>query len=297
MINKHTAVGFAVLIGLCILVYASVTLNRFGYINTSSAKSTSSNNILFATVSASITATPTPINYPPIDIYKPPSIPVNTSYTLIFVGDSMTEELGPNFVDLRKDLANYYPQKSFGLFNYGFGSTNILSVDDRLNHDTTYLGQNFPAILGRYFDIILLESFGDNPLSQYPLDQGLQIQTATLDHLVAEIAFTHPNSLIVFIATIAPSQSLYGKGAVNLSPQQRNQWANERRAYIENHINYAKRHNIPLINVYDKSKDKNGLALTKYLNPSNYIHPSALGVRLISQTIADFLFNDHILSN
>lgn len=243
------------------------------------------------------TPVPVPKIYKPIDHYLPPQIPDNPSYTLIFVGDSMTESLGENSDDLRIDLKKYYPAKDFGLFNYGFGSSNILSVEDRLNHDSSYLGKSYPAILGRYFDIIFIESFGNNPLSQFPLDQGLMQQTAALDHLVAELADTHPQSLIVFIATIAPSQALYGKGVVDLSVLARNQWANERRAYIENHINYALNHNIPLINVYEKSQDKNGLTITKYLNPDNFIHPSRAGVSLISQTIADFLFNNKILLN
>lgn len=207
----------------------------------------------------------------------------------------MTESLGQNFDDLRLDLTKTYPNKIFGLFNYGFGSTNILSVDDRLNQDSNYQGRTYPAILGRYFDIVFIESFGNNPLSQLPLEVGLQKQTATLNFLVAKLTETHPNSLIIFIATIAPSQAYYGKGAVNLSPAQRNLWANERRAYIENHISYAQSHNIPLINVYSQTLDKNGLALTKYLDPNNYIHPSEAGVRLISQTIANFLFQNKVL--
>lgn len=241
------------------------------------------------------TPSPTPKIYQTIEHYNPPIIPAAPSYTLIFVGDSMTESLGENFDTLRVDLKKYYPDKVFGLFNYGFGSTNILSIEDRLNNDTNYQGKNYPAILSRYFDIILIESSGNNPLSQFPIEEGLQKQTAALDHMVAEINDFHPHALIVFIATIAPSQTLYGKGAVTLSPAARNQWANERRAYIENHINYAKNHNIPLINVYAKSLDKNGLAITKYLDSNNYIHPSALGVSLISQTIADYLFQNKIL--
>ena len=173
----------------------------------------------------------------------------------------------------------------------------MLSSEERLNRDTIYQGRTLPAILSRDFDIILIESFGNNPLSQFPLEEGLQKQTAALDYMVAEIADTHPKSLIVFVATIAPSQAFYGKGAVDLSALARNKWANERRAYIENHINYAKKHNIPLVNVYEKSVDKNGVTLTKYLDTSNYIHPSVAGVGLISQTIADFLFRDSVLQN
>lgn len=242
------------------------------------------------------TSTPTPIVYPKVDHYNPPIIPNQSAYTLIFVGDSMTEALGPNFDALRLILKDSYPHKDFGLFNYGFGSSNILSVDDRLSGDITYQGTTYEAILNRYFDVILIESFGNNPLSELSLDQGLAKQTSTLDDLVAKINYTHPESLIVFIATIAPSQALYGKGSRDLSVETRTKWANERRAYIENHINYAKSHNIPLINVYEKSLDKNGLTLTKYLDPGNYIHPSAEGVKLISQTIANFLFDNKVLT-
>jgi len=242
------------------------------------------------------TPIPTVKVYKLIDQYLPPKIATASSYTLIFLGDSMTDALGENFDFLRLDLAKYYPKKIFGLFNYGFGSTNILSIQDRLDNSTTYQGKDFPAILDRYFDIILIESSGTNPLSEFPLAVGLQKQTTALDIMVAKIADTHPNSLIIFVATIAPSP-FYGKGVVDLSPQMRIQWANERRAYIENHISYAKKHNIPLINVYEKTLDKNGVTITKYINTGNYIHPSVKGVTLISQTIADYLYQNHILLN
>lgn len=209
----------------------------------------------------------------------------------------MTESLGENFDALRINLKKDYPDKVFGLFNYGFGSSNILSVKDRLVNPSVYQGKTLPAILDRSFDIILIESLGNNPLSQFPLEEGLKQQTTALDYIVAQLAATHPNSLIVFVATIAPSQELYGKGAVDLSPDARKQWANERRAYIENHISFARNHNIPLINIYEKTLDSSGRTLTKYLDSSNYIHPSAAGVTLISQTIADFLFQNHILAN
>ena len=242
------------------------------------------------------TPVPTIKTYKLIDQYIPPKIATASSYTLIFLGDSMTEALGENFDFLRLNLTKYYPKKVFGLFNYGFGSTNILSIQDRLDNNTTYLDKDFPAILDRYFDIILIESSGTNPLSEFPLAVGLQKQTDALDTMVAKIADTHPNSLIIFVATIAPSQ-FYAKGVVDLSPAMRIQWANERRAYIENHISYAKKHNIPLINIYEKTLDKNGVTIQKYINTGNYIHPSIKGVTLISQSIADYLYQNKILLN
>lgn len=238
---------------------------------------------------------PTVIIYPLVEHYVPPTIPSHPSYTLIFVGDSMTEAFGENFDFLRSDLINYYGKKEFGIFNYGFGSTNILSLMDRLQKETNYQGRKFMAILPRYFDIIFVESMGTNPLSQFPLEKGLLEQTKALEKVVAEIAGSHPDSLIVFLATIAPSQTMFGKGVLDLSPAARNKWANERRAYIENHINFAKSHNIPLINVYEKTLNNKGLTIQKYLDPNNYIHPSAEGVHFMSQMIADYLFQDKIL--
>lgn len=270
----------ALLFALVLLIWFSITDRK----------------LLSSSVTSPVTS-PKPSTFPLITNYQPPVIKSSDSYTFIFVGDSMTESLGPNFDALRRHLSVLYPQKTFGLFNYGFGSTNLLSVDDRLNKDITYQGQNFPAILKRNFDVIFFESFGDNPLSQYPLDQGLTIQSQTLDHLVAEIAGTKPNALIIFLATIAPSRNNFGKGAVALNQKQRDQWVSERRAYIENHIHYAQDHHIPLINVYSKSQDSSGDGLVKYLDASNYIHPSVQGVELISAQIADYLSANHLIPN
>lgn len=233
--------------------------------------------------------TPTPTPFPYIAHYTAPTISSRPAYTVIFVGDSMTDALGPNFDALRPILKSKFPDKVFGLFNYGFGSTNILSVDERLDLDSNYLGTALPAILSRDFEIIIIESFGHNPLSQFPLDTGLQKQTTTLDYLVAKIAALKPTSQIVFLSTIAPSQEYYAKSSVDLSPEVRNQWANERRAYIENHSNYALAHNIPLIDVYHKSLNSDGTANLKYINRDDFIHPSVAGVVLISQSIADYL--------
>lgn len=230
-----------------------------------------------------------------IDHYEPPQIATGSAYTIIFVGDSMTDSLGPNFDALRPLLKKYYPDKVFGLFNYGYGSTNILSVKERLNKDTTYLNTTNPAILRREFDVIIIESMGHNPLSQFPLTEGLKKQEEALDDIVAQIAYTKPNSLIVFLATIAPSRLFYALKVVDLSQKVRKEWAKERKAYIENHINYAKKHNIPLINVYEKTLDNDGNTLLKYINHDDYIHPSTEGLKLISQGIADFLYKGNVL--
>lgn len=233
---------------------------------------------------------PTP-NYAPLAT----SIRPAEAYTIILMGDSMTEYLGENTDELRKSLANYYPNKVFGIFNYGEGATNILSAQEKLENESSFNGKTFPAILKREFDLILIESFGHNPLAQFPLEEGLQKQTEALDRLVESIRATHPNSIIAFVATIAPNRERYAEGTVELSPEQRYAWAQERAAYIENHIDYARNHDIPLINVYQKSLDGAGNGELKYINQADFIHPSAEGVRLISQEIANFIYQTQVL--
>jgi lysophospholipase L1-like esterase len=215
----------------------------------------------------------------------------------------MIDSLGENFDYLKQDLEDYYPNTTFGLFNYGYGSTNILSLKERLNSETTYNDKDNEAILDRVLDIIIIGSFGHNPLSELPLEEGLKKQTETLDDVVLQLVTEKPNTLIIFLAEFGPSEHSYARGVVDLSPEQRDIWVNERKAYIENHIDYANSHNIPLINIYEESLvrgDVDEESLVRgdvdldYINKDNYIHPSSTGLIFMSQTIADFLHNSTI---
>jgi len=118
------------------------------------------------------------------------------------VGDSMTEYLG-NSDEIRANLKKYYPDKSVEVLNYGFGSTNILSLQERLEKKT-FFNREFRPILDIDFDLILIESFGNNPLSQFPLSEGLQKQNEALDKIVESIKSGNPRAKIAFVATIAP---------------------------------------------------------------------------------------------
>lgn len=241
------------------------------------------------------TKKPQPTSTPAKIIYSPPQITPADSYTIILVGDSMTKALGPNSDKLREFLAQYYPDKVFGIFNYGFAATNVLSLQERLENVSLYEGVSFPAILDREFDLIIIESFGHNPLSQFSLTEGLRVQNQTLEKAVRSLLATHPNSIIVFLATIAPSRAFYAQGAVELSEEQRRSWAEERIAYIKNHLDYAQEHQIPLINVFETSLDDLGEANLAYIDQGDYIHPSKAGVALISWEIARYIFENRLL--
>ncbi|OGE14354.1 hypothetical protein A3F00_05505 [Candidatus Daviesbacteria bacterium RIFCSPHIGHO2_12_FULL_37_11] len=214
-------------------------------------------------------------------------------YLVVLAGDSMTEYLG-NSDELRVFMSEHYPGKTFDFLNYGFGSTNILSLPDRLVSWTDH-GRPFKPILDIPFNMIIIESFGHNPLSEFPLEEGLKKQSETLDIVVEMIKNKKPEAKIVFLATISPNKKLYAGHLLDLSPEQREIWAKERTEYIKNHIKYANDHSIPLVNVFEKSLDLYGDGNLKYIEDHNYIHPSPAGIIFISREIADFIYKNNLL--
>jgi lysophospholipase L1-like esterase len=103
-----------------------------------------------------------------------------------------------------------------------------------------------------------------------------------------------PETVVALMTPIAPNKDYFAKGVYDLTPQERLEWANERITYIEGVIKYAKDNQIPLINVYEKSLTPQSDGDLKYINPDDYIHPSAEGADLISKTIAEFIYNNKI---
>ncbi len=224
--------------------------------------------------------------------YHPPKISNKQSYTIFLVGDSMVEALGKNANQLREDLTVYYPKHEFVNYNYGFGGTNILSLPLRVEKSTSYLAETFPAIDKQNFDLIIIESFGYNPLSQFSIEKALEKQTQILESTIKTIIKNHPRSIVAILVTIAPNEEFFAKGVYDLTPEERKRWAQERTAYLKNAIDFANKNNLPLINVYEKSLTLEGQADLRYINPKDFIHPSEEGIKLISQTIADFIYQN-----
>lgn len=217
----------------------------------------------------------------------------NFDYKIVLVGDSMTEYLG-NAEGLEYFLNQLYPQKNFLLLNYGFSSTNMLTLPDRISKDSTHSGRIFEPINNIDYDLILIESMGHNPMSELPLQAGLAKQNEILDQTINLLSQKHDNSKIVFVATISPNRDTYAK-PVDLSLEKRHEWANERIAYIKNFIKYANDHQIKLINIYQQSLDSNNNGREIYINPTDEIHPSVVGVTFIQDQIAKFIKDNNLL--
>lgn len=235
--------------------------------------------------------TPTPFNPFP---YELPEIPNSRSYRTMLVGDSMVAALGPNAQLLRQHLIELYPSHEFVNYNYGFGATNIETLPERLVNGTTYEGQYFPAILVQGFDLIIIESFAYNPLSQSKEGEGLSRHIQILDESIKQIIKTHPESAVAIMVTISPNKTFFAKGVYDLTNEERAKWVEERISYIEAVIKYTQEKEIPLINVYEKSLTAAGEGDLKYINHDDYIHPSSEGVDLIARTIAEFIYTNNI---
>jgi len=211
----------------------------------------------------------------------------------------MTEVLGPHGGKLNEDINTLYQSspdhQRVVIDNYAKGSTNILGLQQAMTEKTIVGDSVLDPLLQRTFDVILIESFGYNPLSQLGLEAGLKKQTQILDEVMKLLVKTHPNSQIIFVATIAPNKETY---ALNESPNQdqsqREAQASERIEYIKNHIAYAKAHNIPLIDIYSKSLTPSGDGNLAFINPNDHIHPSFQGTAFISQEIANYIYDNHI---
>ena len=216
------------------------------------------------------------------------------------IGDSMTAALGPHGGGLSEDLNSLYKKTQQDLQgviidNYS-KSSNILAVSDELTQKTTISEYTFGPLLSQDFDLILVESFGYNPLSEFGIEEGIKRQNLALDELMKTLITTHPGSAIVFVATISPNiENFAKKTQPNNSAEERATQAEERIAYIKNHIEYAKNHNIPLINIYEKSLSAKGDGNMKYINTNDDIHPSFEGVTFIGHEIANFIYDNQIL--
>ena len=230
-----------------------------------------------------IISTPTPFNpYP----YHSPIIPNKHAYLTLLVGDSMVAALGPSANSLRLELLKLYPTHEFVNYNRAVPATNVLTLTSVINEN-----------LDDGFDLVIIGSFAYNPLSHLPLDQGLKAQTKALDTTIKTLIQKRPEVVIVMITPIAPNKYTFAQKTYALAPEVRAAWVTERIAYINNHIKFAKDHQIPLVNIYETSLNENGDGNPIYISSDDYIHPSNAGIELMSREIAQFIFDNQIFPN
>lgn len=260
-------------------------------------KGESKNSTASRTIELDPQPTPSPYVF---TTYSAPIIQKKPEFTIVMVGDSMTNALGPNGGSFNEFINELYKPHNIGILidNYAQGSKNILQIDEQLNKETTFWHATFPPLLSRDFDLILIESFGYNPLSHLGVEEGIKRQTEALDEIMKTLITTRPSATIVFVATIAPNKETYAQKILpNISSTERALQTEDRIAYIKNHISYAQSRNIPIINIFNKSLNEQGTGDLKYINPDDNIHPSFEGIDFIGREIANYIYNNQILPN
>lgn len=233
----------------------------------------------------------------PFTTYTAPTISTKPTYKLFLLGDSMTVALSSYGGQFNTAInALYKPGNKFvDIYNYARSSTSVLSLEEAISTKQHIFNETFDPLLGQDFDVLLVESFGYNPLSQFPREEGLKRQREELTKFMTTITKTHPKSAVIFYTTIAPNKRNYARGTLlGLSVEDRTLQAEERMAFMQNHIAYANAHNIPVINIMEKSL-KDGDGNLAYINPDDYIHPSAVGVNFIGDELARYIYESGIL--
>lgn len=244
------------------------------------------------------TALPSPFAMPtdtPFTTYKRPILAKSDVYNIYLVGDSMTHAFGPRGGVFNELLSQEYPGIFFEISNYAQANQSILLLPTRL-HESVQADHDLllsPIIEG-HPDVIIIESFGYNPLSQFGLKDGLKKQEEVLTEIMTTLTNRFPNTIIMFLAVIAPDKKTYGQKVTHSDADGRWLQAEERIEYITNHRDYALTHNIPLINVYQESLDEQGDGNIKYINPDDNIHPSAEGLIFMGKIMTKRIREENI---
>lgn len=213
------------------------------------------------------------------------------SYVIALLGDSMTDTEGEGFPYLQERLRIKIPQVNYDILNYGASATDLVYGLFRLTNGYTYINKEIPSLLSRNPDLIVIESFAYNHWS--PSEDDMNKQWATLIKIVDTIK-SAGNAKIVFLSTIAPNNAYYGKNIpdIHWTEKQRTEQSETAKKYLINHLNFAKSAKIDYIDAYSVSLDSRNQGMLKYINTSDYLHPSVDGHLLIADLLSDWIVDN-----
>lgn len=244
-------------------------------------------NTTTSTVGTGLKPVPTitivPTSELPLTETPTPALSKN-SYTIAIIGDSMVDTMGEKLEYLEHALDKKYPNVSFKLYNYGKGSENVVEGMKRFFEPFHYKDRNYPPITEINADIIMVASYGYNPL--YPFDRDAHWLKLT-EMIQSAQKYT---KTVYILAEIAPLTKDFGKGTqgVNWEDDIRIQHAKKIQQQIENAIGLSRTLNVPLIDAYRPSTE-NGEGMKKYVNTFDGIHPSIEGHEFMAEKIVETL--------
>lgn len=210
-------------------------------------------------------------------------------YKIAVFGDSMVDTMGDDLPYLKDALKKKYPNTTFKLYNYGKGGETVDDGLARFKDPFSYSGRNYKSIIELNPDVIILGSFGYNPVVPYDRDH----HWLTLTKLVEEAKETGAD--VYVLAENAPLRTDFGKGpkGVNWDSVSAYEHSGKIIQQIQNAISLSKNLNVLLIDVFDKTIVSNRTEGKKELvNTSDGIHPSKEGHEFIANEIVNTLVLD-----
>ncbi|MBI2051246.1 hypothetical protein HYT33_00620 [Candidatus Roizmanbacteria bacterium] len=231
---------------------------------------------------------PTPTPQPPTPIATPTPSLAKRSYTIAIIGDSMVDTMGERLEYLEHALKKKYPETTFFLYNYGKGSENVSEGIARFSEEFKYKDRNFPPLPKIQTDIIIIGSYGYNPL--YPFDRDRHWLTLTQ---LVNTAKQKKDAEVYMLAEIAPLVRDFGRGpgGVDWPDNLRYEHAQQIIQQLENAVSLSRALGVPLVNSYEKSIDNQQTKEGKreLVNSFDGIHPSVKGHEFIADAIVEAL--------
>lgn len=247
-----------------------------------------------------ITAIPTVLPTLPAPTNSPSPTPAQlhlrrNAFTIALLGDSMIDTLGPDVPDLKTQLNAFYPGTGFTLLNFGVGGTNIEYGLQRVSNSYAYLGKQFPSVIASHPDIVVVESFGYNPLPD-PYN-GLTNHWLDLAKIVDTLKSNLPGVKILIAATIAPNATQFGDGAAGLSFSTIDKWqhVDTIKKYLESTVKFAQGEHLPLADAFHPSLGLDGNGNLSYINAGDHIHTSSLGRIFFAKVVTQAIAANHLL--
>lgn len=207
-------------------------------------------------------------------------------YTIAAIGDSMIETMGPSLDYVLRGLKQKYPGTEFITYNYGIGGEKVTGGLFRLNKPFDQIGRHYPAISDLKPDFLIVGSYAYNPFD-VPNPTVHRNQLAELVNQARQIS-----GKVYMLAEIAPLKDGFGvgPGGVNWPENLADKQTAEIEDQMKNVFDIAKTLTVPVIDVYDQSKDfASNYGQQKYVSGYDGIHPSEEGEIFMAKIIVDNL--------
>ena|SRR3990167_8792315 len=172
------------------------------------------------------------------------------------------------------------------MHNYGIGAEKVTSAVERFDKPYSHDTRNYLSIPDLKPDILIVGSYAYNPFDVHDRDK----HWLTLIGLVEKARSVTQN--VYMLAEVAPLEENFGEGpgGVNWPEELAKAHTVKIIEQMENALGIAKTLNIPLINVYDKTrKPSSKYGREEYVSTHDGIHPSVLGQQITAQVEASVI--------